>query len=352
MKISHDEDWYIDRRKLRAAASTIGVMLILFLAFIRVAYVLIIIVLNFILNRTFPLSLSEFQKAGFFLFEHIPNFDMIINGLVQIVSLAMTVCIVSIFYKFKPLEILMPKKDSSMLFENEQVFLNDVPVKKKKYGAKLILIAFPIIIMINYVTSIIIAAVTYLIERMGISVPKVDFKFDNLQPQTLIVYFLALCVFAPFIEEFLFRGCIIKILKPFGNWVAVIVSSLFFALLHGNIGQAFGAFFIGILFGFVAVKTESIVPAIILHSLNNFYMFSATVVSNFPNNYILLSIFGFVGLTLFGFGVFHTIKHAKKFTLESNNATCLSKKKIYATFFLNIFILIYIGLEIYAFFSF
>lgn len=42
---------------------------------------------------------------------------------------------------------------------------------------------------------------------------------------------------APLIEEFIFRGAVLKTLEPFGKWFALLASSLAFALMHGNFAQ-------------------------------------------------------------------------------------------------------------------
>ena len=46
---------------------------------------------------------------------------------------------------------------------------------------------------------------------------------------------LSACIIAPIMEELLFRGLILQTLKRYGNVFAILVTSLLFALLHGNL---------------------------------------------------------------------------------------------------------------------
>ena len=85
--------------------------------------------------------------------------------------------------------------------------------------------------------------------------------------------YLALGILAPLAEEMVFRGAILRTLLNYFNgrmyWVPIIVSALLFGLVHGNMAQLLNAFFIGILLGWMYYRTESIVPGIVLHWVNN-----------------------------------------------------------------------------------
>lgn len=82
--------------------------------------------------------------------------------------------------------------------------------------------------------------------------------------------YIAVCILAPFVEELVFRGAVLRSLlgsmKPV--W-AVTLSALFFALVHGNPAQMPHAFIIGLLLGWMYWRTGSILPGIALHWVNN-----------------------------------------------------------------------------------
>ena len=338
----------LDKHSLRKAASAVGIMLILFFAFLYVAEIFIVVVFNLIMNKNLPLNFDELKKAYYFFYYYSENMGMISNELCQLVSLSLSVFCVSLVYKFKPLSIIKSKKVEQDFFDENFHSKKYENKKRRKSICKLILIVSPIVIMINFFTAILINTIIAIIERLGTKVPSVNFDFKN-RTSSLIVYFLALCVSAPIIEEFLLRGCVIKILKPYGDWFAIVVSAFFFGLIHGNMGQGFGAFFIGLLFGFVAIKTGSIIPTIILHSLNNFSSYLGSVTSNMSENHVANNSFTSIYLLIVLIGIILIIINANKFKLDNNNIVCLSKNKIYAIFFLNIFVVIYVAYEIYRF---
>lgn len=70
-------------------------------------------------------------------------------------------------------------------------------------------------------------------------------------------------------EEFLFRGAVMGALKPYGQGFAIVMSSVIFGLIHGNLGQIPFAIAGGMFFAYLAVYSGSLIPSIILHGLNN-----------------------------------------------------------------------------------
>ena len=68
-------------------------------------------------------------------------------------------------------------------------------------------------------------------------------------------------------EEIAFRGFILSGLRHMGHrWAAILVSSVFFGATHGILQQSLPACAIGIVIGYVAVQTRSLLPCIILHA--------------------------------------------------------------------------------------
>lgn len=85
------------------------------------------------------------------------------------------------------------------------------------------------------------------------------------------VNFLMVSIFAPFFEEWLCRGMILRGLlgtkvKPV--W-AIVISAVFFAVIHLNPWQAVPAFLLGCLFGYVYYKTGSLKLTMLMHFANN-----------------------------------------------------------------------------------
>jgi sodium transport system permease protein len=71
-------------------------------------------------------------------------------------------------------------------------------------------------------------------------------------------------------EELAFRGFILSGLRHMGHkWRAIIVASLFFAITHSIFQQSIGAFVLGLIIGYVAVQTGSILPGMLFHMTHN-----------------------------------------------------------------------------------
>ena len=92
--------------------------------------------------------------------------------------------------------------------------------------------------------------------------------------------FLLTAIFAPIFEEWLCRGMVLRGLltkiKP--AW-AIVVSALFFAVIHLNPWQALNAFIIGVVMGYVYYKTGSLWLTMLIHFVNNG---TAVVLSQIP----------------------------------------------------------------------
>ena len=82
--------------------------------------------------------------------------------------------------------------------------------------------------------------------------------------------FLVVAIFAPIFEEWLCRGMVLRglLTKMKPGW-AIVVSALFFAVIHANPWQALNAFLIGLVMGYVYYKTGSLVLTMIIHFVNN-----------------------------------------------------------------------------------
>ena len=73
---------------------------------------------------------------------------------------------------------------------------------------------------------------------------------------------------APIIEELMFRGVIMRQLRPAGKNFSIVASAVLFGLFHGNLIQIPFAILVGLVLGYVATE-YSLGWAILLHMFNN-----------------------------------------------------------------------------------
>ena len=82
--------------------------------------------------------------------------------------------------------------------------------------------------------------------------------------------FVNVAIIAPVVEELIFRGIILQGLRRnYSAFVSVFMSALLFALFHLNPWQFPATFILGLLLGWIMIKNNNILLAIIGHSINN-----------------------------------------------------------------------------------
>ena len=89
---------------------------------------------------------------------------------------------------------------------------------------------------------------------------------DMIANIILIIYMV---IIAPITEELLCRGAVMNFLSPVNTKFALIASSLLFGLMHGNFNQMFNGFILGLLLGYIAMKSGSLKYPIIAHMVAN-----------------------------------------------------------------------------------
>ncbi|NCB07654.1 MAG: CPBP family intramembrane metalloprotease [Bacteroidia bacterium] len=83
--------------------------------------------------------------------------------------------------------------------------------------------------------------------------------------------FIKVAVTAPVVEELIFRGIILQGLRRnYNAFVSVFISALLFALFHLNPWQFPATFVLGLLLGWIMLRTQNIFLSILGHSINNF----------------------------------------------------------------------------------
>ncbi|MBQ3284945.1 MAG: CPBP family intramembrane metalloprotease [Ruminococcus sp.] len=163
-------------------------------------------------------------------------------------------------------------------------------------------------------------------------------SIDAGSQPNILLYFLTVAILPAFVEEFAFRGIIMGILRPYSAGLAILVSSATFALMHGNFVQLPFTFCCGLVFAYIDIKTNSLLPSIIIHFLNN----GLSVLSDVLISYNILTeaqanlcygvIFAVTGILSFIFlkGIIK-IKDNRYFDLENGNDVIPFKSKVKLT---------------------
>ncbi len=96
--------------------------------------------------------------------------------------------------------------------------------------------------------------------------PVLTYAMDD----SLWMRILFMVLLAPAIEEYIFRKQLIDRTCIYGEKLAVVTSAFVFGLFHGNLSQFFYAFALGIIFGYIYLKTGKLRYSMALHMMINF----------------------------------------------------------------------------------
>ena len=97
----------------------------------------------------------------------------------------------------------------------------------------------------------------------------VEGEFDMIMKDRMGYFVVGLL--APLAEEMVFRGAILRSLLRWKSnpWIGIVISAILFAVIHMNPAQMPHAFLIGLLLGWMYWRTDSIVPGVVYHWVNN-----------------------------------------------------------------------------------
>ena len=126
---------------------------------------------------------------------------------------------------------------------------------------KLLVMCFPLM----YVGSII---GNFLAEAL--SDGKASDAVSDLAMQLDVWNVVFLVIIGPIFEEWIFRKEIIGRARRYGEKTAIVFSALAFGLFHMNLFQFFYAFALGLVFGYVYVRTSKLRYSIAMHMIINF----------------------------------------------------------------------------------
>jgi membrane protease YdiL (CAAX protease family) len=122
-------------------------------------------------------------------------------------------------------------------------------------------------------------ALSFAVSQLGIEPQGVKQAIDIArQPGELLKSLVVLAVLAPLVEELIFRGLLYGwIAGRWGTLAAWLVSSLAFAAAHFEPAHIVLVLPLGILFGWLRRRTDSLLPSLASHMVNNgFAVIAAT----------------------------------------------------------------------------
>lgn len=136
----------------------------------------------------------------------------------------------------------------------------------------------------------------------------------------MLLYFVQLAIIPALLEEWLFRGIMLRqLLRSVGKWPAILLSAFVFALMHLNPAQSIFAFGFGIFVGYAYANTGSIWFGALIHMLNNAISGCATYWMDVFEQEYVTTAFGIYLFSMMLFGVIYLpfyCRHAQKTDLH------------------------------------
>lgn len=144
------------------------------------------------------------------------------------------------------------------------------------------------------------------------------FSTDNVFEAVL--WIIAMAVLPPVLEEAVFRGAILGTMRKYIGRGSILFSAVLFALMHANFNQIPIAFVMGLLLGWFAYSTGSIIVPIILHAFNNLLSVGYGLLGGFLSEETLSKVDFSVTALIFVLGlifaIFEIIDFSKKIKKE------------------------------------
>ncbi len=137
-----------------------------------------------------------------------------------------------------------------------------------EYKLKFKRVSIPPLLIIGLM-GVSVGIIATIITRFIPMTPKIAEFFGRIY-QPYVCNIIRLVIVTPIVEEIFFRGIILEgLLKNYKPIHAIILSAIIFGVSHLNPSQLILATLHGLLIGWVYWKTNSLIPGLVIHCLNN-----------------------------------------------------------------------------------
>ena len=135
-----------------------------------------------------------------------------------------------------------------------------------KYFIIALLAAFGLLFSLNWVNGQFIK----LFELIGYTAP--ESSLPSLEGGGIVGVLIVVAVLPAILEETIFRGIILDGIKDVGTVAACLLGGLLFSIFHQSPAQTAYQFICGAAFTLLAIRADSLLPAVAAHLLNNAFI--------------------------------------------------------------------------------
>lgn len=138
-----------------------------------------------------------------------------------------------------------------------------------------LLLCFPLVLLVSWIVS-------RLLPDAGGSNPLLELVLESRNPLSLVVFAVTATVLAPLYEELVFRGVLLPALVTrFGAVAGVAITSALFAVAHLSLVEFAPLFVLGIVLGWLRLKSGGLSRSVLMHAAWNGYTFVNLVLLGF-----------------------------------------------------------------------
>ncbi len=304
-----------ERKKLRRLYNKVGGAMVLQYFLLYVMYFLLSLVLSpFITEETNP-------ETGLEIVGWAEGFAM---------YFAPALASVIMFFAFNAVN----KVDSRAMFSTRNITAGML--------GRFVLMAFAF----HTVGMILEYGVDFVLYSTGYEVTSFDYETKN-DAATVLTDVVSSVIAAPIAEELFFRGVVLKQTSRVSARFGIIFSAVMFGLMHGNPYQFVMATMIGLFFGYITVKTDSLIPSIVCHIAINGLMSVSDVIGAFSEELADLSYYSIdvIEVILAIIGIWLYKKSGEKATLPPYKE--YHRKRTLPIILTSVWVLAVTGLYIY-----
>ncbi len=234
-----------ERREIRKLGNSVGLA--------ATAYIIVQLIFSYVIMLV-PELYDKYQNSALF----------------QMSSTAIFVELFATLLPFAVLALVNKKKYETPL----------IPAKRLPFSTLLLWTGFGLFCCLC--ADYLITVINTLFQSIGHSLESPEYSKPD-SAFAVVVVILCNTIIPAICEEFSFRCCTLGLLKKYGKGFGVLAVSIMFGLFHGNLIQFIFATLVGLILGFVTVKTDSILPAVLIHAINNILGVLGDAVSFFFN---------------------------------------------------------------------
>ena len=231
-------------------------------------YLLFIMIMQIALVACFSFFLFLFPSLSF-----LTDF---LDGAAGIVTVTAGTCLVFLFAE------IMKNKGVLSFDEDGSVSLEAVFKKNRKMNLFSFAVLAALIFVMQFANSYVLGIIESVLNIVGLTA--MNSPASNADYSLSITLLLYAVLIGPAAEELIFRGFVLRGLRPCGRVFSVLISSVLFSLMHGDIQQIYFTFVVGIILGYTASE-YSIWASFLLHVFNNGFisMFITYGLSGLPD---------------------------------------------------------------------